>query len=582
MLDHKEKKAAQAEIASLTALIREHDARYYQQDAPTVSDAEYDALRRSLEALEKQFPELVQQDSPTQKVGSEIVSKFNKITHRVPMLSLGNAFSREEVQEFTQRIRRFLNLPEEQGLDYVAEPKIDGLSFSARFERGKLVYGATRGDGFSGEEITNNVRMIKGFPHHIDEIMEIVEVRGEVYMAHPDFAALNAAQEAKGERLYANPRNAAAGSLRQLDCGITAERNLRYFVYSWGELSQPLGPTQYGAVQALQALGFHTNPLMQHVHTIDEMMAYYEMLYTKRPTLEYDIDGLVYKLNRLDWQERLGFVARSPRWAIAHKFPAQQAKTILEAIDIQVGRTGALTPVARLTPVTVGGVVVANATLHNQDEIARKDIRIGDTVQLQRAGDVIPQILAVDMDQRPVDSEPYAFPQTCPVCGSKAVREEGEVVSRCTGGLVCPAQAVERIKHFVSRQALDIEGMGDKLVERFFEEGVVRTPAEVFTLEARNRDAVRKLQNWEGLGQKSITNLFATIEERRKVPFARFLYALGIRHTGQETAKLIARGLWHMGQFCRLHAGRGGDAAATGRHRRGRGQKHHGFFPRGA
>ena len=528
------------QIAALSAEIRAHDARYYQQDAPSISDAAYDALRQQLEALERAHPELVQPDSPTQTVGAAVAEGFGKVEHRVPMLSLANAFTREDVAEFLARVRRFLELPEDAEIALVCEPKIDGLSFSARFERGVLVQAATRGDGSMGEDITANLKQVAGFPQRLEGAPEVLEVRGEVYMRKDDFAALNDAQDAAGKKRFANPRNAAAGSLRQLDAAVTAQRKLSYFIYSWGELSAPLADTQHDSITRLATLGFYTNPRTVLVHKLEDVLAQYEATQAERAALPYDIDGIVYKVNRLDWQQRLGQVARAPRWAVAHKFPAEQAITRIEGIDIQVGRTGALTPVARLTPVNVGGVLVSNATLHNADEIARLDVRVGDHVVIQRAGDVIPQVVSVrtDMARGP---QPYAFPQTCPACGSPARRAEGEVVLRCTGGLVCPAQLLERLRHFVSRDAMDIDGLGEKQIEAFLRDGLIHSPADIFTLEARDAQSLTRLKNREGWGEKSAQKLFAAIDTARTRPLPRFLFALGIRHIGEETAKLIAK-----------------------------------------
>jgi DNA ligase (NAD+) len=532
---------AAREVAALSEAIRAHDKRYYQHDAPTITDAEYDALRLRLEVLEQQFPELVTPDSPTQKVGAAPAENFGKVRHSIPMLSLANAFAREDVEEFMTRIRRFLDLPAEASVAVTVEPKIDGLSFSARYENGELKQAATRGDGEVGEDITANIRTIRGFPERVQGAPTVLEVRGEVYMDKRDFAALNAERAAQGEALFANPRNAAAGSLRQLDASITAARKLSYFVYAWGEVSTPLASTQWETIGKLASFGFTVNERMQCCETVDAVIAAYEQLGVDRANLHYDIDGMVYKVNNLDYQRRLGFVARAPRWAIAHKFPAEQAITTVEAIDIQVGRTGALTPVARLTPVNVGGVMVSNATLHNEDEILRKDVRVGDTVVIQRAGDVIPQVVEVKLEKRPAHSTPYIFPHTCPVCQSHAVREEGEVVRRCTGGLTCRAQAVERLKHFAARDALDIDGLGDKQIEAFFAEGLITTLADIFTLEARDAEGLTRLRNREGWGEKSASNLFASIDRARNVPLAKLIYALGIRHVGEETAKLLAR-----------------------------------------
>jgi len=533
---------AAREHAALAAEITEHDRRYYQQDAPTISDAAYDDLRRRLDALETEFPELKTPDSPSQRVGAAPSGAFAKVRHAVPMLSLANAFSDEEVAEFAARVRRFLDLKPDQELAIAAEPKIDGLSASLRYEGGRFVRGATRGDGAVGEDVTANLRTMDDVPERLtgDDVPEVLEVRGEVYMSHADFRALNERQAEAGKPIFANPRNAAAGSLRQLDPKITAERPLRFFAYAWGEASVVPATTQTGMVQNLKRWGFQTNPLMKVFTSTDELLAHYHAIEAVRAELGYDIDGVVYKVERLDLQRRLGFVSRSPRWAIAHKFPAEQATTVLEAIDIQVGRTGALTPVAKLKPVTVGGVVVANATLHNEDEIARKDVRVGDTVIVQRAGDVIPQIVSVVTEKRPKGAQPYVFPTVCPACGSHAVREEGEAVRRCTGGLVCRAQQVERLRHFVSRNAMDIEGLGEKQIEAFYEWGLVREPAHIFRLRDR-QDPLTPLKNREGWGETSTNNLFAAIEEARSRPANRLLYGLGIRHVGEINAKRLMR-----------------------------------------
>lgn len=544
-------KEARDEHARLAKEIAKHDKAYYQNDAPKVSDAIYDALRQRLEGIEARFPSLVDLFSPTQRVGAAPSGKFGEITHAVPMLSLGNAFSDEDVEDFVGRIRRFLGLGESEPVAITAEPKIDGLSASIRYEKGKLVHGATRGDGQTGEDVTRNLLTLDEIPDTLagTDWPDVVEVRGEVYMSHADFAALNERQEAAGKPAYKNPRNAAAGSLRQIDPAMTAQRPLKFFAYAWGEVSEPLAQTQLDAVSRLQSFGFETNPLMKRCDGVSDLIEVYRSIESQRATLGYDIDGVVYKVDRLDWQERLGFVARAPRWAIAHKFPAEQATTVLEAIDIQVGRTGALTPVARLKPVTVGGVVVTNATLHNQDELERKDIRIGDTVIIQRAGDVIPQVVRVVDPDRTDRSEPFDFPTECPVCGSHAVREHDEktgkldAVRRCTGGLVCAAQLKERLKHFVSRKAFDIEGLGTKQIEAFQAEGLVKEPADIFTLKARNEagEISPPLQEREGFGETSIGNLFQAIEDRRTIAFGRFLNALGIRHVGENTAQLLAR-----------------------------------------
>ena len=539
--------AARVEHAKLGEEIAAHDARYYQDDAPTISDADYDALRRRYEVLEAEFPELKSAASLTQKVGAAPVEKFGKIKHAVPMLSLGNVFSDQDVEDFVGRIRRFLGLAADANVALTAEPKIDGLSCSIRYENGVLVHAATRGDGFEGEDVTANVRTIAGIPQHLaGNNPAICEIRGEIYMGHADFTDLNARQATTGGKTFANPRNAAAGSLRQLDPAITAARPLRFFAYAWGQMSAMPANTQSGMVNWMRIAGFQTNPLMQRCETTAQMLEIFVSIEMQRATLGYDIDGVVYKVDDLALQERLGFVSRAPRWATAHKFAAQRAATLLNDIEIQVGRTGVLTPVAKLAPVTVGGVVVSNATLHNEDEIARKDIRIGDTVIIQRAGDVIPQIVAVVAEKRPAEAKPFVFPRICPACGSAAVREADEkgnadVAVRCTGGLICPAQAVERLKHFASRNALDIEGLGDKQIELFYQKGLIKTAADIFTLAARDAESLTKIKNFEGYGELSVKNLFAAIEARRTIPFNRFLFALGIRHIGETNAKRLAR-----------------------------------------
>ena len=542
--------AAQArrEHAWLGEEIAAHDRRYYTDDAPTVSDAEYDALRQRYEALEATFPGLATPESLTQKVGTAPSEKFAKVRHRVPMLSLGNIFAEEEVAEFAARVRRFLGLGEDALLAITAEPKIDGLSCSLRFERGALVQAATRGDGYEGEDVTANVRTIREIPHHLKgHPPDILEVRGEVYMTDADFTALNARQKDAGKTPFANPRNSAAGSLRQLDPAITASRPLHFFAYAWGEVSILPASTQMGMIAAFKGYGLPVNPLMVLCQTADDLIAQYRAIEQQRASLGYDIDGVVYKVDDLALQNRLGFVSRAPRWATAHKFPAEKATTVLRAIEINVGRTGALTPLAKLDPVTVGGVVVSNATLHNEDEIARKDIRIGDTVTVQRAGDVIPQILGPILDKRPKDSKPYVFPEICPICGSAAVREidsktgEPEAVRRCTGALICPAQAVERLKHFASRNAFDIEGLGDERIEQFFREGLIRIAPDIFTLPERERRGEIDLKGREGFGELSVNNLFNAIEARRELPLNRFIFALGIRHVGETNARRLAR-----------------------------------------
>jgi DNA ligase (NAD+) len=558
-------KKAQDEHARLQAEIAEHDRRYHGEDAPIISDAEYDGLRRRYAALEEAFPQLAGADSLSRKVGAAPSEKFSKVRHRVPMLSLGNIFADEEVEEFCARVRRFLGIGESVALEFVAEAKIDGLSCSLRYENGELIQAATRGDGYEGEDVTANVRVVQAIPKQLRGAPKIFEARGEVYMRHADFAALNARQAAAGKPIYANPRNFAAGSLRQLDPRITAERPLQFFAYAWGEVSEPIASTQFGAIEAMHRFGLPTNPLAKLCRSAAEMLTQYRSIEEKRATLGYDIDGVVYKVNDLALQQRLGFVSRSPRWAVAHKFPAEQAMTIVEAIEINVGRTGALTPIAKLKPVTVGGVVVSNATLHNEDEIARKDVRAGDTVVVQRAGDVIPQILSVVLDKRPSGAEPYQFPEACPVCGSAALREidektgEKDVVRRCTGTLICPAQAVEGLKHFVSRNAFDIEGLGEKLIELFFTEGLIRTPADIFTLQARDGQGRPPLREWDGFGETSARNLFKAIDARRTVPLNRFLYALGVRHIGETNARRLAR---HFGDWESLRAAAQAEDAA--------------------
>jgi DNA ligase (NAD+) len=549
---------AAAELARLARQIAHHDELYYRQDAPEISDAEYDALRERNAAIEARFPALVRADSPSRRVGAAPVEAFGKVRHEVPMLSLGNAFADEEVGEFAARVRRFLGLDAHETVEVVAEPKIDGLSISLTYDKGRLVLGATRGDGEEGENVTANVMTIRKVPQrlHGKGVPERIEVRGEIYLAHADFKKLNEEQAAAGAKVFANPRNAAAGSLRQLDPSITARRPLRFFAYAWGAASSLPARTQYGVIEAFGAWGLPINPLMRVCRSVDGMLEFYHEIALQRADLGYDIDGVVYKVNRLDWQERLGFVSRAPRWAVAHKFPAEEAVTRLIDITIQVGRTGALTPAAKLEPVTVGGVVVSNATLHNEDEIARKDIRVGDTVIVRRAGDVIPQIMGVVKEKRPHGAKPWHMPEVCPVCGSHAVRETDEkgrvdVVRRCTGGLVCPAQRKERLKHFVSRNAFDIEGLGEERIELFYDEGRIMQPADIFTLAARDRRLPedKRLAEKKGFGQKSVDNLFKAIEARRKVPLDRFIYALGIRHIGETTARDLAKALGTLEAF---------------------------------
>jgi len=542
---------AKAELKRLAVEIGEHDKRYYQDDAPTVSDAVYDALRRRNNAIEQRFPDLIRVDSPSRRIGAPPAQKFAKIRHAVPMLSLGNAFSDNEVAEFVERVRRFLRLPQDEKVAIVAEPKIDGLSCTLRYEGGRLANGATRGDGFEGEDVTANVATIKDIPNRLGgpAVPEICEIRGEVYMSHADFAALNERQEKQGKQIFANPRNAAAGSLRQLDSSITASRPLRFFAYSYGEMSRVPAETQSAMLKWFERVGFKTNPLTRVCHSVEELLAFHRNMESRRATLGYDIDGVVYKVDRLDWQRRLGFVSRNPRWAVAHKFPAEKATTIVKAIDIQVGRTGALTPIARLEPVTVGGVVVSNATLHNEDEIERLGVRVGDTVTIQRAGDVIPQVLRV-VEDRPRGSRPYRFPRTCPCPLKTAVVREAitggqeGARSHCTGEFACPFQRIEHLKHFVSRRAFDIEGLGEKQIELFYQQGWVREPADIFTLERRNAEI--RLDQYEGFGEVSVRNLFNAIRQRRQISLERFIYALGMRHVGETTARALARayGSW--------------------------------------
>ncbi len=542
---------ARSEHERLSAQVAAHDVAYHQQDAPTIPDADYDALRRRLESLEKRFPELAE-GSVSRRVGAAPAEKFAKVRHVVPMLSLGNIFQPDEAEEFVARLRRFLGLGDAAPVAITAEPKIDGLSCSLRYVKGELVQAATRGDGFEGEDVTANVRTITEIPHRLTgDAPDICEVRGEIYMTKADFAALNERQAAAGKPPFANPRNSAAGSLRQLDPAITAQRPLHFFAYAWGEISDMPATTQHGMIEAFARFGFKTNPLTRVCDGSADLLAQWGAIEEARATLPYDIDGVVYKVDDLDYQRRLGFVSRAPRWAIAHKFAAEKATTILRDIEIQVGRTGALTPVAKLEPVTVGGVVVSNATLHNEDEIARKDVRIGDTVIVQRAGDVIPQVLGPVLDRRPSGAKAYVFPQICPACGSAALREidakgEMDVVRRCSGGLVCPAQAVERLKHFCARNALDIEGLGDRQIELFHGEGLIMSPADIFTLEERDRRSVKKLKDREGFGETSVRNLFAAIQARRSIVLNRFIFALGIRHVGETNARRLAR---HFGTF---------------------------------
>ena len=573
-VDKLTKAAATAELKRLAEAIRAADAAYYQDDAPAMSDADYDALRQRLSAIEVRFPELKQADSPSEAVGAAPVGGFGKVAHLKPMLSLDNLFADEEVSEFIARVRRFLNLKAEEEIAVTAEPKIDGLSCSLLYENGVLVRAATRGDGAVGEDVTANIRTLKDVPEKLKGKGHParIEVRGEVYMTMSDFEAFQAAEEEAGRKRPANPRNAAAGSLRQKDPSVTASRPLRFFAYTWGDVSEPFAETQWDAVKAFKAWGLPVNADMKRAESVEELLEVYHAIEARRASLGYDIDGVVYKIDRLDWQQRLGFVSRSPRWAAAHKFPAQQAMTQLLGIDIQVGRTGKLAPVARLQPVTVGGVVVSNATLHNEDEIARLGVMINDWVIVQRAGDVIPQIVRVVEDRRPKDARSYRFPTRCPFCDSEAVRGGGEgdeeVDRRCTGGLICPAQSVERLKHFVSRRAFDIEGLGAKQIEEFFAAGVMTAPQHIFALEAQIAKAgLPPLAQWEGYGETSAKKLFDAIDKARTQPLDRFLNALGIRHIGETNALLLAR---HFGGIVEIEemAARAGEQRPNDAYRR--------------
>ncbi|WP_332764649.1 NAD-dependent DNA ligase LigA [Phenylobacterium sp.] len=545
-LELSEAEAAE-EMTRLADELAEHDLRYHRDDAPTISDADYDAMKRRNLELEAAFPQLIRENSPSLRVGAARNEQFSPVEHGVPMLSLDNAFSNEDAVEFDARIRRFLRLSADEPVAYTAEPKIDGLSASIRYEKGVLVRGATRGDGRMGEDVTENLRTLSEIPKQLagSGWPDVIEVRGEVYLGHEEFARLNAANEAAGQKTYANPRNAAAGSLRQIDPKITATRPLRFFAYAWGFHSGPFAKSQWEALALLKAWGFQTTPESQCVTDSKGLLAAYADMEAARPKLGYDIDGVVYKVDRLDWQQRLGFVTRTPRWAIARKFPAEQARTILEAIDIQVGRTGAITPVARLRPVTVGGVVVVNATLHNADEIARKGLRVGDTVILQRAGDVIPQIVGVVLDE-PRGPEPYEFPTHCPCPLHTPLARETTasgaetVVRRCTGEFACPFQRIEHLRHFVSRRAFDIEGLGEKQLTAFYERGWIRSPADIFKL-ARDEEKLAELRETDGYGETSVRNLVAGIEAKRAIPLDRFIFGLGIRHIGESTSIALAR-----------------------------------------
>ncbi len=566
--------AADAILADLSELLGQANSAYHTDDAPLIDDASYDALKRLNMAVEAAFPNKKREDSPTDQVGAPVSETFSKVTHAVRMLSLSNAFADEEVVEFVDGVRRFLNIAADAPLSFTAEPKIDGLSLSLRYENGQLIQAATRGDGAVGENVTANAKTIADIPHTLNAAPDVLEVRGEVYMSEADFLALNKRQEEAGAKTFANPRNAAAGSLRQLDPKITASRPLRFFAYAWGELSAPLATHQSKAIARLQELGFQTNDLTKVCETPEEMIAHYTDIMLKRADLGYDIDGVVYKVDDLALQRRLGFRSTTPRWAIAHKFPAELAWTRLVAIDIQVGRTGALSPVARLAPITVGGVVVSNATLHNEDYIAGvggdghpiregRDLRVGDLVQVYRAGDVIPKIKDVDLSKRPDDAAPYVFPDVCPECGSHAIREAGDAVRRCTGGLICPAQAVERLKHFVSRGAFDIDGLGAKQIEMFYQDEVlpIKEPADIFTLQARNAASLAKLQNRDGFGETSVKNLMQAIEDKRTIPLGKLLFGLGIRHVGESASNLLAN---HYGSWQALTAAMDKSEVGTG------------------
>jgi DNA ligase (NAD+) len=553
------KAQARVELTRLALELEGHDKRYYQDDAPSVTDAEYDELRKRFNAIEARFPEFVSLDSPSQKVGAAPSGRFKKVRHAVPMLSLDNAFAEDDVVEFVARIRRFLKLGDDERIDFSAEPKIDGLSMSLRYEGGELATAATRGDGAEGEDVTANIRTLKDVPHKLKgrKVPDICEVRGEVYMTKTGFLALNERQKAEGSTIFVNPRNSAAGSLRQKDPSITASRPLGFFAYAWGEMSAMPEDSQSGMIKWFERCGFSTNPLTKLCHSVEQLIAFHREIEEQRAALDYDIDGVVYKVDRLDWQERLGFVSRTPRWAIAHKFPAERAITVLRDIEIQVGRTGSFTPVGKLEPVGVGGVIVQNVTLHNEDYIKGiggdgealrdgRDIRIGDTVIVQRAGDVIPQVVDVILDKRPKNAKPFAFPKVCPCpLHTDVVREEtatGEegARARCTGEFACPYQKIEHLKLFVSRRAFDIDGLGEKQLQYFFDAGWVKEPADIFTLQKRNSRL--KLEEIEGYGETSVRNLFAAIEERRRIALERFIFALGMRHVGETTALALARG----------------------------------------
>ncbi len=543
-VDHLTEEQAKVELERLALQIAHHDRLYYLEDQPEISDAEYDDLRLRNDAIEKRFPQFIREDSPSQRVGAPLSGPFRKVKHRQPMLSLDNGFEDQDIYDFYDRIRRFLGLSKDETIELVAEPKIDGLSATLEYRNDQFVLGATRGDGTEGEDITANLKTIHDIPqsiHSHHDFPEVTEVRGEVYMRHEDFMALNKEREAQNLPLFANPRNAGAGSVRQLDPKVTASRPLKFFAYSCDDYAPFHVKTHWEFLERLKSTGFVVNPMAKLCRNVDELLSFYRELEEKRTSLEYDIDGIVYKVNRIDWQERMGYSSRAPRWALAHKFPAQKAQTRLNDIIIQVGRTGALTPVAVLEPVTVGGVVVSRATLHNEDEIARKDVRVGDTVVIQRAGDVIPQVLNPVLDKRPKDSKSFEFPHTCPICDSHAVRLPGEAARKCTGGLICSAQVALRLRHLVSRDAFDIDGFGSKHVEAFFKEGLIKSPQDIFTLEERDRQSLTPLRNREGWGSLSAENLFKAINSRRNIELHRFIYSLGIPQVGQATAKLLAR-----------------------------------------
>ena len=544
---------AEIELIELANEITVADKNYHELDDPKISDADYDRLKVRNREIEHRFPSLKLANSPSDKIGSKVSSAFSKVVHEVKMMSLSNAFSTEDIFNFDERLKRYLNMPSTQSLEYTAEPKIDGLSLCIRYEDGQLVLASTRGDGSIGENVTENAKTIADIPHKLKNAPDLLEVRGEVYMGHKDFKKLNERQATAGEKVFANPRNAAAGSLRQLDPVITKDRPLRFFAYSWGVISEQLAASHYLAISKLAEFGFSTNPLTEKFKKVEDLLKYYEKIEKQRASLDYDIDGIVYKVNNLETQKRLGFRTNTPRWAIAHKFAAEKAWTKILAIEIQIGRTGALSPVARLLPVTVGGVVVSNATLHNEDYISGfdnvgnlirdgKDIRIGDWVQIYRAGDVIPKISDVDHSKREGDSKSYSFPHVCPKCGSAALREEGDAVRRCSGGLVCPAQAIERLKHFVSRKAFDIEGLGARQIEMFFNDNdlSIREPADIFNIEERDNENSSKLKDRLGWGEKSASNLFEAINSKKEIEFAVLLFSLGIRHVGETAAKLVA------------------------------------------